>query len=303
MAWFIRSSGVVAAVSMLSAAPAWADPFSFSTGNVTGQMAVASRPESAGQTEREAADDFVLAQSTTLTGASFTGLLVSSTGTLPSPGEITVEIYRVFPSDSDTGRTSGPPTFSTAQVPTRVNSPSDVAFDSRSSSVAGDLSFLQTTLSATFTAQNSVLNGINPLPNQRTGGEGPVTGVEVRFDITFTHPFNLPADHYFFVPQVQVANGEFYWLTATRPIVAPGTPFAPDLQSWVRSAALDPDWLRIGTDIVGGTTPPTFNQAFTLNGTVAAVPEPESWALLLAGLAAVTGIARRARRRDGPPRA
>jgi len=294
---FVRSGGLVAAVSILSAAPAWADPFSFSTGNATSSMAVASRPDGGGKTEREAADDFVLAQSTTLTGASFTGLLVSTTGGPVSLGEIAVEIYRVFPNDSDAGRTSGAPVFSTAQVPTRVNSPSDVAFDSRSSAVAGDLSFTQTTLAGSFAASNSVLNGIDPSPNQRSGGEGPVSGVEVRFDIAFTHPFDLAADHYFFVPQVQVGNGEFYWLSAARPIVAPGTPFSPDLQSWVRSAALDPDWLRVGTDIVGGSPAPTFDQAFTLAGTVVAVPEPESWALILAGLAAITGAARRARRR------
>jgi len=295
MASFIRSSGILAAVSILSAAPAWADdPFAFSTGNVTNGMAVASRPGAGGKTEREAADDFVLAQSTTLTGASFTGLLVNATGGPLSLGEIAVEIYRVFPNDSDVGRTP--------QVPTRVNSPSDAAFDTRSSTVAGDISFTQTTVAASFTALNSVLNGINPKPNQSTGGEGAVTGVEVRFDITFTHPFDLPADHYFFVPQVQVTNGEFYWLSGTRPIVAPGTPFAPDLQSWVRSAALDPDWLRVGTDIVGGATPPTFNQAFTLTGSVAAVPEPESWALLIAGLAALSGAARRPRPRSASTR-
>ena len=54
---FIRSGGLVAAVSILSAAPAWADPFSFSTGNVTSLMAVASRPGAGGKTERKAADD------------------------------------------------------------------------------------------------------------------------------------------------------------------------------------------------------------------------------------------------------
>ena len=51
-------------------------------------------------------------------------------------------------------------------------------------------------------------------------------------------------------------------LSAARPIVPPGTPFPPgvtDLQSWIRNSDLDPDWLRIGTDIVGGTT---FNAAF-----------------------------------------
>src|SRR5262249_22544334 len=29
---------------------------------------------------------------------------------------------------------------------------------------------------------------------------------------------------------------------------------------------LAPDWLRIGTDIIGGTTPPTFNMTFSLAG-------------------------------------
>src|SRR4029077_3378803 len=55
-------------------------------------------------------------------------------------------------------------------------------------------------------------------------------------------------DHYFFVPQVELDNGDFVWLSSVRPIVAPGTPFAPDLQAWTRDEFLDPDWLRIGTD-------------------------------------------------------
>lgn len=82
----------------------------------------------------------------------------------------------------------------------------------------------------------------------------------------FNPPIDLPADHYFFVPQVQVTGGEFMWLSSVRPIVAPGTPFAPDLQAWIRNANLDPDWLRVGTDIVGGAPPPTFNMAFSLDG-------------------------------------
>ena len=47
-----------------------------------------------------------------------------------------------------------------------------------------------------------------------------------------------------------------------------------DLQSWTRDAMLDPDWLRVGSDIVGPTpaTGPTFNAAFSLDGVT--VPGP-----------------------------
>ena len=48
--------------------------------------------------------------------------------------------------------------------------------------------------------------------------------------------------------------------------MSPGTPFAGDRQAWIRNMNLAPDWLRIGTDIVGGTTPPTFNMTFSLTG-------------------------------------
>jgi len=251
-------------------------------------IAIASRPGIPGVFEIEAADDFLLSSPAIINSASLVGLLVSPTGAPLSVSDVTIEIYRVFPSDSDVGRTSGPPTFSTSQVPTRVNSPSDVAFDDRDSAAAGQLTFSTSVLSATFTALNSVQpGGIHPSPGQNTGGNGPLTGQEVQFNITFTAPFNLPADHYFFVPQVTLANGaQFYWLSASRPITGAGTtPFLPDLQAWTRDAALDPDWLRVGTDIVGGATPPTFNAAFSLNGT--SVPEPSSIALVIGGLALI----------------
>jgi hypothetical protein len=57
--------------------------------------------------------------------------------------------------------------------------------------------------------------------------------------------------------------------------VLPGTVFPPgftDLQTWVRDEDLQPDWLRVGTDIVGGATPPTFSAAFSLSGVT--VPGP-----------------------------
>src|SRR5438874_3671924 len=232
-----------------------AQTFTFSTGSPDGKMAAASRTESPGKFEIEAADDFVLTLPTHITGATFTGLLPSNFD-LSNISQVQVEIYRVFPNDSNVGRTSGPPTFSTSQVPTRVNSPSDVAFDSRNSLSGGGLNFTTALLSASFTANNSILpGGIHPMPGQTTGGNGPVTGQEVQFDVTFTTSFNLPADHYFFVPQVELSGaGDFLWLSAPRPIVPPGTPFPvglTDLQAWTRDANLDPDWLREGTDIVG----------------------------------------------------
>ena len=274
-------------------APVAATPFSFSTGNPDGRIATASRPESAGKFEIESADDFVLTGSTSITSATFTGLLKGAT--TADIGEVRVEIYRVFPADSDVGRTSGSPTFSTPQVPTRVNSPSDVELDDRDTSPSpGNLTFTTTDL-GTFTALNSVQpGGIHPLPSQTTGGNGSVTGEEVEFLVTFTTPFALPPGHYFFVPQVEITTpgGEFLWLSAPRPIVPPGTPFpagSTDLQSWTRDQFLDPDWLRVGGDIVGPTpaTSPTFNATFSLAGN--SIPEPATWLLFGLGMVGVVG--------------
>lgn len=250
-------------IALAALSPLFADPFFFNTGDPDGKMATASRLSSPG-IEIESADDFLLAQGVSLTEATFTGLIPTG-ASLGSINNVTVEIYRVFPQDSDVGRTSGPSNFSTDQVPTRVNSPSDVAFDTRDA-LAGNLTFTAGTLASSFTANNSVLNGINPKPNQTTGGEGSVTGQEVKVSVQFTTPLDLPADHYFFVPQVQLASGDFYWLSAPKPIVPPGTPSSPDLQSWIRNENLAPDWLRIGTDIVGGQPAPTFNATFSLTG-------------------------------------
>src|SRR5262245_13210674 len=98
------------------AAPAVADPFLFTTGNPDGRMATASRPASAHKIEIESADDFILPSRTALMGASFTGLLIHGGLDDDAIGEVRVEIYRVFSKDSEVSRTSGPPTFSTAQV-------------------------------------------------------------------------------------------------------------------------------------------------------------------------------------------
>jgi PEP-CTERM motif-containing protein len=257
-----------------------AAPFFFSTGNPDGLIATLSRAASPGKLETETADDFVTTAPTVITSATFTGLLVGG-ATTANINDVEIELYHVFPFDS-----TSPPD---GRVLTRANSPSDNNF-AAADAKAGQLSFRTRVLNSSFTAANSVVNGIDPMPNQFTGGEGPVTGVEVQFNVTFDTPFSLGADHVFFRPEVDLGNaGDFLWLSAPKPIVAPGTPSTTDLQSWIRNdgpGSLAPDWERIGTDV---THQGPFNAAFSLTGTV---PEPATVSLLGLGFAAM-GWARR----------
>src|SRR5215471_3308560 len=144
---FVSSiGGLLAAAALATATPAIATPFFFSTGDPDGKTATASRPGTPGQFEIESADDFNLPTATRLTSATFTGLIPAGA----SVSNVVLEIYRVFPKDSNTNRTPN--------VPTRMNSPSDVAFESRALS-SGKLSITTTSLAASFPAANSVQPG------------------------------------------------------------------------------------------------------------------------------------------------
>ena len=265
-----------------AAFPASATPFFFSTSTPDGKIATLSRPASPGKLETETADDFVTTAATSITGATFTGLIVGG-ATTANVQNVEIELYHVFPLDS-----LNPPS---GQVPSRVNSPADNSFLAANGTL-GQLSFTTKVLNASFTAANSVANGINASPNQFTGGEGAVTGQEVQFSVTFASPFLLGADHVYFRPEVDLGSaGDFYWLSAPKPIVAPGTPFTPDLQTWIRNdgtGKIGPDWERVGTDI---THQGPFNASFTLSGTV--IPEPASLGLLAAGLTGLAALRRR----------
>jgi hypothetical protein len=260
----------------------------FSTGSPDGKIFTLSRTASTGKLETETAADFVLGQSALVTNATFTGLIVGG-ATPANINDVEIELYHVFPVDS-----TNPPD---GRVITRKNSPSDsefAAFDS----AAGKLSFTTTVLNSNFPAANSVVNGIHALPNQFTGGEGPVTGMEVRINVTFTTPFLVGVtDHDFFRPEVDLgSSGDFLWLSAPKPIAASGKPFqfpggpGQDLQTWIRNdgpGALAPDWERVGTDV---THQGPFNASFSLTGV--AVPEPSGVLLVAAGLGLLALITR-----------
>jgi hypothetical protein len=280
---------LAAAVAPLVLTPAAADTFFFSTGNPDGLIATLSRTASPGKLETETADDFVTTAPTVITNATFTGLIVGG-ATTADVHNVEIELYHVFPVDSTT-----PPD---GRVLTRVNSPSDNNFAAADGAL-GQLSFTTKVLNSSFTALNSVVNGIFPQPNQFTGGEGAVTGTEVQFNITFNTPFTLVAgDHVFFRPEVDLGSaGNFLWLSAPKPIVSPGTPFANDLQTWIRNdgpGALAPDWSRIGTDI---THQGPFNAAFSLSGST--VPEPATWVMMLLGFAGLGFAFKQSRRKVG----
>jgi len=220
----------------------------FSTGNPDGKIGTLSRPASAGLVQTETADDFILSQSMVINQATFTGLLPMG-ASLASIDIVEIEIYHVFPADS-----ANPPS---GNVPTRDNSPADVEINSATRDSSDSSLSFSPTLVSPFTVMNSVVTGINKSLMPFTGGEGTVSGTEVMIAVTFNPPIALPADHYFFRPEVGLSSGNFLWLSAPFPL------FVNDRQSWIRNDNLAPDWLRIGTDI---THQGPFNASFSLSG-------------------------------------
>src|SRR5499425_272016 len=92
-------------LAALLATPLWAAPFFFSTGSPKGQLGALSRRPSPGKIETETADDFVLEETTVITHATIFGLLPVGTP-VDNIRNVEVEVYHIFPVDSDVSRTS-----------------------------------------------------------------------------------------------------------------------------------------------------------------------------------------------------
>ena len=277
------TTAVLAATAELGASPAAAATvFNFSTGGPDGKLGALSQTAVAGSHQQtETADDFILGERTRLTGATFTGLIPLA-AKLSDIRNVEIEFYHVFPGDSDNART--------INVTTRANSPGDHEIDGATRDGAdGSLSFTTRLDDPEFRVDNTV-STVRGKP-EFTGGDGALTGQEVSFDITFNDAVTLDADHFFFRPEVELADGSFFWLSSAFPVVSPGTPFAPDRQAWIRNDALAPDWTRIGADV---THQGPFNMSFSLRG-VSGAPEPAAWALMIVGFGAVGSALRRRR--------
>jgi hypothetical protein len=278
-------AGIAAPIMLAAAGPAGAATvFHFSTGSPDGKLGALSQPANESHFQTETADDFVLGSRTRLTSATFTGLLTDG-ARASDVKNVEIEFYRVFPGDSAP---------SDNRVTTRANSPADVEIASATrDGAAGTLDFTTDVLNPQFVVSNTVTT-VNGLPGEFTGGDRGAAGEEVQFNVNFSDPVLLGAEHLFFRPEVELNNGTFLWLSAPRPIGADGTPFpagTTDLQAWIRNDRLAPDWVRIGTDV---THQGPFNMSFSLSG-VSGVPEPTGWALMILGCG-LTGATLRARR-------
>src|SRR6516162_2672841 len=100
----------------------------------------------------------------------------------------------VFPKDS-----ADPPS---GNVPTRNNSPSDIAFAERDDAAGWGSHVYRQCRKREFYRRKERAERDQPQAEPVHWGEGPVSGQEILIDATPTKPFDLPADHYFIVPQV-----------------------------------------------------------------------------------------------------
>ena len=148
----VSLTALLLAAGAYATTTAWADSFFFTTGNTDGKLGALSRSDSI---ETETADDFILDQTTVISGATMTGLVLRTD--VADIANVEVEVYHRLTEDPfDKVPPSG-------NVPSRTNSPSDNEIDTATRDASdGTLSFSYSSLNSNFSVKNTVVNGINP---------------------------------------------------------------------------------------------------------------------------------------------
>jgi hypothetical protein len=70
---------------------------------------------------------------------------------------------------------------------------------------------------------SSLLEALQP-PQSSDHSECLVTATGALFNSCFGVPSLLPVGHYYFIPTLSVANGEFYWRFETKPVTVAAAP-------------------------------------------------------------------------------
>ena len=160
----IAGMAITLSAGMWLATPALAGSFFFSSGTPDGRLGALSQRPSAVGIETETADDFILTQSTIITGATIVGLIPSG-APLSNIGNVEVEFYHVFPNDS-----VDPPS---GNVPSRANSPGDVEIDDATRDGSdGTLRFAASLVNANFSVANTVVRASTRSRTTRPSARG-----------------------------------------------------------------------------------------------------------------------------------
>ena len=210
------------------ATPTWADPFS-QHGTPDGLLGALSQPASTGHLETETTNNFLL----TDTDAHRSGdhHQVDPVGNCPGEYSATSR-SRSITSSRGLGRPLGERALHSQLTRGCRDRHHHARWEPRNAR-------FQHSLLDELSVLNTVMDGINRAPTNVTDGEGPASGTVVQITITFIP--DRPAGgitHYFFHQEVQVAGGDFLYLSAPKPIVAPGTPVTGDFQAWIRNSDL-----------------------------------------------------------------
>ena len=241
----LRKNFVLATIAagLALATPAFAGDFFFTTGNADGLLGALSRSDSPGKVETETADDFVLTQTTIISGATIVGLVNAAVANITN---VEVEVYNRFRwtrSVSSVGATCS--RASTRRRTSKSMPPR--AMEAWERSVLP-----QRQLSANF--HRTEHRGKRHQPESEPAGPAArvaTSGAEVE-DHHHVHQADPSARRSLFLSPGGVGGG---WRFPVA-VGAAGRSWRParrsrsDLQAWIRNARLAPDWVRIGTDVI-----------------------------------------------------